>query len=218
MDKSKVLKSIKSLREKAKKRNFSQRVDLIINLKNIDIKKTEQQQEFFVTMHHSSGRDIKVCALVGGELKDEAEKSCSKVILAGDFPSYSDPKKAKKLAEEHNFFIAQANVMPKVASAFGRVLGPRGKMPNPKAGCVVPPKAALKPLVEKLGKTVKISIKKEPVVKCSIGNEKSSDEDLADNIVYVFNQVVSHLPGEKNNIREVMIKFTMSAPIALEWS
>src|SRR3989338_3533308 len=131
MDKKTVLEALKKLKEGSKKRNFVQSVDIIVNLKEIDLKIPEQQVDFFAVMHHPTGKKKKICALIGPELADEARKVCDKTILTDEFDSYSKDKKlAKKLASEHDFFIAQANIMPKIASAFGKVFGPKGKMPN----------------------------------------------------------------------------------------
>jgi len=106
--------------------------------------------------------------------------------------------------------------MAKVATTFGRVFGPKRKMPNPKAGCVVPPKASLKPLFEKLQKTVRIYAKERPILQVAVGNESMKDEEIADNIMTVYDQVIHHLPSEENNIRNLFIKLTMGAPIKVK--
>ena len=100
----------------------------------------------FITLPHTKGKKAKVCALIGPELEQQAKQVCDSVVLSDSFDRFKDKKDIKKLADSFDFFIAQANIMPKIATAFGRVFGPRGKMPNPKAGCVVPPNANLKPL------------------------------------------------------------------------
>ncbi len=192
-------------------------MDLIVNLKDLDLKKTDNQVDFYLTLANGHGRKVKVCALVGPELKEEAKNTCDTVIFAEDFADFQkDKKKVKKLADAHDYFIAQANIMPQVATAFGRVLGPRGKMPNPKAGCVVPPKATLKPLVERLQKTVRVQAKKDPVVHLLLGREDMKEDVLAENIVYAFTQVQSHLPQEANNVRNAMVKLTMGKPVKLQ--
>jgi ribosomal protein L1 len=103
-----------------------------------------------------------------------------------------------------------------VAGTFGRVFGPRGKMPNPKAGCVVPPKkGVLAPLYERLQKTVKVSARKFPVVQLTVGKMDMDDEQLAENIVYFYDQIEHHLPKERHNIKGALLKFSMSAPVKL---
>lgn len=212
MEKKTILEALKKLRETSKKRNFVQSVDLIVNLKDLDLKKPEEQVDFFLTLHHPTGKKKKICALVGPELIDDARAVCDKAVMSEDFDSYSkDSKILKKLASEHDFFIAQANIMPKIAAAFGKVLGTRGKMPNPKAGCVVPPKgAALKPLYEKLQNTMRIVAKTSPIVQVFVGKESLKDEELAANAMDIFAQLEAKLPKGKNNIKNIFIKFTMS--------
>ena len=217
MKKEEVLKIIKELKEKSSKRNFNQSYDLIITLGKLDLKKPDNQLDFFQTLHFSRGKDVRVCALVDTELKAQAEENCKTTILADDFPKYAkDKKTVKKLASEHDYFIAQATVMPKVAQAFGRVLGPRGKMPNPKAGCVVPPNANLKPLVDKLQKTVRIMAKTSLMVQAVVGIEGMKDEEVADNIINIYDSVLHHLPGGKSNVKHALLKLTMGKPVKLE--
>ncbi len=213
-DKEAFLKALKELREKSKKRNFDQSVDLVVTLKSLDLKKANNRREFFVVLPKPLSKTVKICALVGPETYEDAKKYCDTVILADDFDKYAkNPKLAKKLAKEHEWFIAQANIMAKVAAAFGRILAPRGKMPNPKAGAVFPPKADLKSLTDKLKRTIKVSIKKKPVVQARIGVESMNDEEIAENAAFFFENLVHNLPNEKNNIKEVLLKFTMSSPV-----
>lgn len=213
MEKAQILKAVKTCREKTKKRNFNQSFDLILNLKNINIKKTENQKEFFIVLPHAT-KKRNICALVGGELKEQAKENCDKVVLSDEFPKYAKDKKAvKKLTEECDFFVAQANIMPQVATNFGRVFGPRNKMPNPKAGCIVPPKAQLKPVYEKLQKTVKASWKKSLVLQALIGTESMKDEEIADNIYAYYNAVLNQLPNELNNLKSSYLKLTMGSAV-----
>ncbi|MBI4150355.1 50S ribosomal protein L1 [Candidatus Woesearchaeota archaeon] len=217
MDNQQLVQALTQLREISPKRNFTQSVDLVINLKGLDLKKPENQVELYIFLQYGKGKPNKICALVGPELKEEAEVNCDKIIQEKDFEAFAKDKKlAKKLAAEFDFFIAQANIMAKVAAAFGRVFGPRRKMPNPKAGCVVPPKFNFKSLVDRLRNTIKVTAKEKPLIQVSIGNEKMSDQQLSENIMNVYNQVLHKLPGEKNNIKSVYVKYTMGKPMQLE--
>ena len=103
--------------------------------------------------------------------------------------------------------------MPKVATVFGRVFGPRGKMPNPKSGCIVPPNANLRTLYEKLQHTVRATVKSAPLIQCPIGTEEMNPEDVAENALTVYNSVLRLLPNEKHNIKNVYVKLTMGKPI-----
>lgn len=209
MDKQQVLEALKKIKADSPKRNFKQSVDLIINMKGLDMKKSEHQVNTFIPLHFSHGREIKVCALVGPELKSGAKENCDLVVTVDEFDNYKQKKDLKKLAVSYDYFIAQATIMPKIATVFGRVFGPKGKMPNPKAGCVVPPNANLKPLVEKLRKTLRVRALDDPIVHCCVGKEDGKEEEIVDNIMTVYNSVVHALPNEANNIKNVFIKLSM---------
>ncbi len=212
MEQQEILKALKEVRNK--KRKFPQSVDLVVGLKDLDMKKPEQQVDFFIELPNPTGKKASVCALVAQELASEAKEVCDAVILQEDFQRYAKDKKAlRKLAREHAYFIGQANIMPQVASAFGRVLGPKGKMPNPKAGCIVSPKAALRPLYSKLQNTVRVAAKIAPVVQCRLGNEGMSDEQLAQNFKVVYDQLIHSLPGGEDNVKAAFLKLTMGKPV-----
>ena len=212
MNKEDVQKAITELKQQPKKK-FVQSYDLVINLKNIVIK--QNPLDFFVTLHHSKGKKIRVAAFVDQILFDQASKNCDLAISANEFDKYKDKKALKKLADSYDYFIAQANLMPKVAAVFGKVLGTKGKMPNPKLGCVVPPKANLEPLVKKLQSTVRLSAKKGSNLQCIIGKEDQSDEQIVDNILTVYQAVLKQVPNETQNIKNVALKLTMSKPVKL---
>jgi len=215
MNKESITKALTAIKE-GKKRNFSQSIDLVINLRDIDLKKSDNHVDFFMTLPKATGRKKKIGALVGAELIDDARTVCDTAIHQEEFTAFAkDKKKTKKLARENSFFIAQANIMPKVASAFGKVLGSRGKMPNPKAGCVVPPKTALKPLYEKLQNTIKITAKTVPIIQCMVGTEASTAEDIIENVQEIFKQLESKLPNGKNNIKNAYLKLTMGKPVKI---
>ena len=150
----------------------------------------------------------------GPELEEQGQKNCDLVIKESEFESY-DTKKAKTLAKSYDYFVAQAPLMPKIAKSFGRVLGTRGKMPNPKTGCVVPPNANLGPLVERLGKTIRISSKKATNLQCMVGKESMEDDQIAENVLSVYGNVVKALPNELQNVKRVQLKLTMSKPVVL---
>jgi len=216
MNKKDVVEALKLVKEQGPKRNFNQSVDLIIALRNLDLKKPEHQVDSFITLHYPIGKIVKICALVGPELMAQAKEACDHAVSVDEFEAIEkDKKQLKKLSNEYDYFIAQANIMPKVARSFGRVLGPKGKMPNPKLGCVVPPNANLKPLVEKLQKSVRAEAKVNSMVPCTVGKEDSKDEEVVDNILTIYDNVLHHVPNGKQNIKHVYLKLTMGKPVKI---
>jgi len=210
-----VLEALKKLREVSPKRNFKQSVDLIISFKDLDLKKQENQIDAFIVLHKDKGKKTKICAFTSKEMEQKAREVFDKVITEEDFEKYKDKKLAKKLAKEYDFFVASSSVMPKVAMVFGKFLGPRGKMPNPKAGCVVTEETNLKALSDKLQKTVHVVIKQNPFFQCLVGKEDMKDEDIKENIMTIYNSLIHLLPNEKHNINKIYIKFTMGPVVEI---
>jgi len=216
MDKEQFKQAIETVKKNSPKRKFTQSFDLVINLKDLNLKDPAQQVDIFIPLHYSKGRKTKICALVGPELETAAKDACDFVVKQNEFGKYAKDKKlVKKLANDYDFFIAQADLMADVAKNFGRVFGPKGKMPNPKAGCVVPPNANLKQVYEKLQSTVRLVAKTSPSIQVLVGNEEMKEEEVLDNIMTVFNQTIHHLPAEKNNIRSIFLKLTMGKSIKI---
>ena len=105
--------------------------------------------------------------------------------------------------------------MAKMAAAFGKVLGTKGKMPNPKLGCVVPPNANLEVLTKKLNTTVKLVARKATNLQCMVGKEDQSEEEIIDNILTVYQSALKQLPQEEQNVKNVDLKLTMSKPVRI---
>jgi|TARA_Y100000310_G_scaffold216244_1_gene217282 large subunit ribosomal protein L1 len=215
MDKELIASTLKKVKENSPKKNFKQSIDLIINLRGLDLKKTEHNVNIFTTLHQDTGKKISICAFVAPDMESKAKEVCDETILLDQFEKYKNKSEIKKLANKHDFFVAQASVMPKVATAFGRFLGPKGKMPNPKLGSVLPQNANIKPLYEKLKRTINLVTKNEPTIKCRVGQEDTTDNDIIDNILTVYNSTIQKLPNEKQNVKSVMLKLTMGPAFVL---
>ena len=217
MDRKEALEFVKELRKHAKQRKFVQAVDLVINLQDLDFKKPDHQLDFYVTLPFGTGKKKRIGAFVDVDMFDDAKQVCDMVIPLYQFEEFGkDKKKIKKLAKSIDFFIAQSTIMTKIAANFGRVLGPKNKMPNPKAGCVVLPKSNLKPLYDKLQKTVRVLARAKPLVQITIGREDMADEQIAENLFAIYDQMIHHLPKERNNVKNVFIKTTMGQPVKVE--
>ncbi|MBW2994752.1 50S ribosomal protein L1 [Candidatus Woesearchaeota archaeon] len=216
MDEKKLREGLKKLRESSKKRKFDQTVDVIFVLKYFQ--KTDKV-DFFVDLHNPRGKKTKVGALVGTELAEQAKKVCDMCVVQDNFAQYAKDKKAtKKLANEHDYFIAQANIMTDIAKTFGRIFGPRNKMPNPKAGCVVPASANLKPLYDRLQNRIRVMSNKNQnwMIQCAVASEGMADEQIIDNIMTVYNSLIANLPSGINNYKKGFIKLTMSPAVGVD--
>ena len=214
MNREQIKKALEELRKNFKKRNFNQSVDSVVNLREINIKKAEDNVDIFVALPNSSGKKMKICALVGKELKEKAN-IFDHVIPDDKFSEYSDKSKIKKLSKSYNVFLAQASIMAKVATTFGKVLGPKGKMSNPKAGHVLTPDMDLEKIKNKITSTIRLKTKNEPIIKASFGKESMTDDQLIDNFTIAYNALVRALPREEKNINGVYIKTTMGKPVKL---
>lgn len=192
---------------KQKERKFNQTVDLIVNLKGIDIRK--DNINFVASLPHKV-KDKKICGFL------TAKSDLVKTITKLDFPKYKDKAALRKLVKEYDFFIAHASLMPAVATTFGKALGPAGKMPSPQLGIVTQETpAVITPLLEKISKAIK-GRAKEPSLKVSVGKSSMSDEEISENVVAAYNAVVASLPTKKENVKKVLLKLTMTKPLEVE--
>ena len=192
---------------KLEKRKFDQSVDLLVSLKGIDPKRDNVAT---VVSLPNKIKDKKVCGFF------TKKSDIVKTITNLDFPKYKDKKMLKDIVKEFDFFIAVAPLMPSVATTFGKVLGPAGKMPSPQLG-IIPndDEKTIRAVLDKISKSIKLRVK-EASIKTSIGKESMSDEQIIANATAVYNSLVGVLPVKKDNVKKVMIKFTMSKPIVVE--
>ena len=200
--KTDLKKALEELR-KNEERKFNQTVDLIVNLQKFDVKKNSIN--IFLRVPHKI-KEKKVAGFF--EVKDKSVET----ITPSDFKKYEDKKELKKLVKRFDFFVAQASLMPKVATSFGRVLGPAGKMPSPQMGILMNvTEKDLADLKEKINESIRLRTK-EPSIKVAIGKQSMKDEEIIENILTLYNALIKALPREKENIKNVEIKFTMTKP------
>jgi large subunit ribosomal protein L1 len=192
---------------KLEKRKFDQTIDLLINLKGIDMKR--DNLNIVVTVPHTI-REKRVCGFL------TKKSTLVPTITEADFINYKDKKAMKRLVNNYDYFIAAAPLMPKVAAVFGKVLGPQGKMPSPQLGVLMQDNDAnIQATLDKISKAIKVRMK-EPSLKVAVAKESMSDKDIIENVQAVYAAVANALPNKKESVRSVLIKFSMSKPIRVE--
>lgn len=209
-EEEKFLEAVKKLREQEnkneKKRNFDQTLDLIINLKDFDIRK--DSFSLFIELPFKV-KDKKIAGFLENDTK------LIEVIKKEDFPSFKEKKDIKKLVKKYDFFIANAKLMPSIATNFGRVLGPAGKMPNPQLGIITnEDDKVIKELIGKINSTIRVRVK-EPSIKIGVGKESLEDNRIVENLLTAYRKILENLPKKIDNIRNVKIKFTMNKPVVV---
>lgn len=216
MDVNHIIEKIKEVREASKSRNFTQTFDLVINLKQLDLKKPEHKVDLGVPVNSQvKAQKQKICAIVDHTVS-EASDVFDKVLYNDELQAMKgNLEEIRKITHGFDKFVVQANFMPLFAQVLGRYLGPMNKMPSPKLGMVITPKTPLAPLYEKLQKTVHLQTKKNLVLQVAVGAENASDDDLAKDINHIYEALVHALPNHEHNIKNVGIKLTMSKLVVL---
>lgn len=203
-----VIEAVKKAKEQSKPRNFTQSIDVVINIKDLDVKKPENRFDEEVTLPNGRGKDVKIGFIADGELALQAKNAGADLVITKEELQEigKNRKDAKKLANKTNFFVAQADLMPQVGRFLGPVLGPRKKMPKP-----VPASAKPELLMERLQSTVKIGFKDQPSIQTLVGTQEMSDEDIAENIEAVLTVLDRNLEKGRKQIKSMYIKTTMGS-------
>ena len=204
-----IMDSLAKARETAPPRGFEQSVDLTVNLKDLDMRQPDNRVNLRVQLPHGVGGQ-KVLVFAQGDLALRARRAgADRVIEPTELNALgSDKKEAKRQLKDYDIFVAEAPLMPTVGRVAGPILGPRGKMPTP-----VPPQAPIDAILERERRTVILRSQDRSFVKCKVGKESMPDEELAENIEYVLNNLTGALNRGVNNVRSVFLKLTMGPAI-----
>ncbi len=202
---------VKKAREESIKRNFKQAVELIIILKDIDLKKGFSLNES-IALPHRPSKAAKICLIARGDLALRAKNSgIDRVIEPEELATIgSNKREARKLANKYDFFLAETSYMANVGKSLGQFLGPRGKMAIP-----VPFNAPIDSLINRFRSSIRVKLKKQLTIACKVGYEDMNNKELAENIMTVINTIEGKLPEGKKNISDIIVKFTMGKPIKL---
>ncbi|MBN2285128.1 MAG: 50S ribosomal protein L1 [Tissierellales bacterium] len=200
--------AVKLVQETAKA-NFDETIELHIKL-GVDPRHADQQVRGAVVLPHGTGKTKRVLVFAKGEKLKEAEEAGADYFGGAEF--------ADKIQKENwfDFDIAVATPdMMGVVGRLGRVLGPKGLMPNPKSGTVTMDVAnAIKEI--KAGK-VEYRVDKTAIVHVPVGKKSFGTEKLLDNIKALVDAVVKAKPSASKGkyLRSVTLTSTMGPGIKI---
>ncbi|MEE9268223.1 MAG: 50S ribosomal protein L1 [Thermoplasmata archaeon] len=204
-----LVRGIEQALEQAKPRNFNESVEVAINLRDIDLSVPSNRIEEEVILPRGRGRDVKVAVFASGEMAVKARDAADLIIAPEDIESLADDKaRAKSLAQSHDFFVAEAPLMPAIGRRLGTVLGPRGKMPRP-----LPPGSDPVRVIRNLKRGVRLRSKDRPTFHAALGTRDMDPKDLAENLEAILKRVEAQLPRGRTNIGSVYVKTTMGPAV-----
>lgn len=202
--------ALKEVRESPAKRNFNQSIELIINLRDVDMKKPEGRIQEKIELPRSLDRKVNVCVFANGDMALRARRGGADLVLesAEIEGLMTDKKRQRQIAKSMDSFIAAAPLMPIIGRVFGAILGPRGKMPTP-----VAPTANIEEEIGRHRRMILIRTRGQPVLQCRVGTEGMSDDELVENIQTVLGRVSGKLKRGVKNIEAVYLKTTMGPSV-----
>ena len=201
-DASKIIKDFPKLK-------FDSSVDLAVNL-GVDPKKADQNIRGVVTLPNGTGKDVKVLALVTPDKEDEAKNAGADLVGLDEYI-----KKIKDGWTEVDVIITMPSIMGKLGP-LGRILGPRGLMPNPKTGTVT---MNIGKAIEdvKAGK-IDFKVDKNGVIHVSIGKVSFDAKKIFENALEVINHIIKIKPSSSKGLflKSISMSSTMSPGIKID--
>ncbi len=188
---------------------FDASIDIDVRL-GVDPRKANQMVRGVVTLPHGTGKDVKVLVLCTPEKEDEAKQAGADYVGLDDYI-----EKIEKGWTDMDVIITMPPVMAKIGK-LGRVLGPRGLMPNPKSGTVTMEigKAVLD---VKMGK-IDFKVDKYGIIHTSIGKVSFTAEKIAENVREFVNTIIKLKPSSAKGtyIKSIYLSSTMSPGVKLD--
>ena len=203
--------AVKTMRE-SKKRKFVESVEILVSLRDVNLKDPSQRFNLETKVPHPLKAKINLALFAEGDLAVKAESAENITVITKDkMEQFSkEVKKAKALADGNDFFLADRQFMPLVGRFFGKVLGPRGKMPKP-----VLPNVDISALQDEYARTIRLRVRENPCINARVATLENSDEEIVENIHSALTSIQSKLPRGNQQIRKVYIKSTMGPSILL---
>lgn len=197
-----------ALAKQTARAKFDETVEVAFKL-GVDPRHADQQVRGTVQLPHGTGRTVRIAVFAKGEKAQEAEAAGADIVGAEDLVAAVERGEIN-----FNLAIATPDVMAMVGR-LGRILGPRGLMPNPRAGTVTFDVA--KAVEEFKGGKVEFRVNKEAGMHVPIGKVSFSDDALAENFEVLMDAVVKARPAAAKGqfVRRVAISTTMGPGIRL---
>ncbi len=201
-----ILEAVKKVLEESPKRNFSESVDLAINLKNLDMNQPKNRVDEEVILPHGLGKELKIGVFARGEVGLRAEAAGAAYVISDVELDelVTDKSRARILANECDLFIAETQFMPIIGKNLGVVLGPRGKMPIP-----LLPNKDITELIQSKQNAVRLRSKDKLTFHVPVGRRDMSPDQLAENIETIVSRLERVLDKGKHNLRTVYVTTTM---------
>ena len=199
---SELIKSITNVK-------FDASVDLAVRL-GVDPRKANQMVRGVVTLPHGTGKDVKVLALVPADKEAEATEAGADFVGLDEYL-----EKIKGGWTDVDVIITMPSVMGKLGP-LGRILGPRGLMPNPKTGTVTMDVA--KAVTEVKAGKIDFKVDKTGIVHAAIGKVSFTPEKIAGNAKELIDTLVKMKPAASKGVymKSIYMSSTMSPSVQLD--
>jgi large subunit ribosomal protein L1 len=195
--------------EESPERNFSETVDLAINLRDLDLDDPNNRVDESIVLPSGTGQDTRIVVFAEGETALRAEEVADEVLDGDDLEDLGDDDDAAKdLADETDFFIAEADMMQNIGRYLGTVLGPRGKMPTP-----LQPDDDVVETVNRMKNTVQMRSRDRRTFHARVGAEEMTADEISDNIDVILRRLFTDLEKGPQNIDAVYVKTTMGPAV-----
>jgi large subunit ribosomal protein L1 len=201
--------AIKILKTAAKARKFDETIELAINL-NVDPRHADQAVRGMISLPNGTGATIRVAVFAKNDKAEEAKKAGADLVGAEDLAEM-----IKKGEMNFDRCIATPDMMVLVGQ-LGKVLGPKGLMPNPKLGTVTMNVAQA--VKEAKGGSIEFRAEKAGIIQAGVGKASFEEPKLAENIRAFYDAIMKARPaGAKGTyVKKVSISSTMGPGIKLD--
>jgi len=204
-----IVQAVTRALEDAPPRNFRETVDLAINLRDLDLNEPSNRVDESIVLPAGTGQETRIVVFAEGETALRAEDVADDVLGNDELGELrDDTDAAKDLADQTDFFIAEASMMQSIAGALGIVLGPRGKMPEP-----LDPDDDVVEVVNRMKNTVQVRSGDRRTFHTRVGAQDMGAEEIADNIDVILRRLHADLEKGPLNIDSVYVKTTMGPSV-----